>query len=82
MIIRNHFPIFLLPFQQKHQKKDRFLIGCFSAASNVTGIISDTHQVAALLHKYGALSFWDYATAGKNKFQNFNELKLMIRANV
>ncbi|XP_787676.3 uncharacterized protein LOC582639 [Strongylocentrotus purpuratus] len=49
---------------EKHQKKDRFLIGCFSAASNVTGIISDTHQVAALLHKYGALSFWDYATAG------------------
>ncbi|XP_041459673.1 uncharacterized protein LOC121411175 [Lytechinus variegatus] len=49
---------------ERYQKKNRFLIGCFSAASNVTGIISDTHQVAALLHKYGALSFWDYATAG------------------
>ncbi|XP_071497944.1 probable cysteine desulfurase [Diadema antillarum] len=47
-----------------HQKKGCLLIGCFSAASNVTGIISDTHAVAALLHKFGALSFWDYATAG------------------
>ncbi|XP_072020918.1 uncharacterized protein [Amphiura filiformis] len=49
---------------QYHQKKKRLLIGCFSAASNVTGILSDTHTVATLLHKYGALSFWDYATAG------------------
>ena len=40
------------------------ILGCFSAASNVTGIITDTKLVAALLHHYGALSFWDYATAG------------------
>jgi selenocysteine lyase/cysteine desulfurase len=39
-------------------------IGSFSAASNVTGILTDTDRVAALLHRYGALSFWDYATAG------------------
>ncbi|XP_038058386.1 uncharacterized protein LOC119729742 [Patiria miniata] len=39
------------------------ILGCFSAASNVTGIITDTKPVAALLHHYGALSFWDYATA-------------------
>ncbi len=39
-------------------------IGSFSAASNVTGIVSDTHAVAALLHRHGALSFWDYAAAG------------------
>ena len=50
---------------QVYQKKGRLLIGCFSAASNVTGIICNTDPVAALLHKYGALSFWDYATAGK-----------------
>ena len=36
----------------------------FSAASNVTGILTDTVAVAELCHKYGALSFWDYATAG------------------
>jgi selenocysteine lyase/cysteine desulfurase len=40
------------------------LIGSFSAASNVTGILSDTSRIAALLHRHGALSFWDYAAAG------------------
>ena len=40
------------------------LIGSFSAASNVTGIISDSAGVGRLLHEHGALSFWDYAAAG------------------
>jgi selenocysteine lyase/cysteine desulfurase len=45
--------------------RDRPLrIGSFSAASNVTGILSDTDRIAALLHRYGALSFRDYAAAG------------------
>src|SRR5262249_55540424 len=39
-------------------------IGSFSAASNVTGVVSDTHAISALLHCHGALSFWDYAAAG------------------
>jgi selenocysteine lyase/cysteine desulfurase len=39
-------------------------IGSFSAASNVTGIGTNTRAVAALLHKHGALSFWDFAAAG------------------
>ena len=39
-------------------------IGSFSAASNVTGILSDADSIAALLHAHGALSFWDYAAAG------------------
>ena len=38
-------------------------IGSFSAASNVTGIGSDTDAIARLLHAHGALSFWDYAAA-------------------
>ncbi|MDL2334781.1 MAG: aminotransferase class V-fold PLP-dependent enzyme [Chloroflexota bacterium] len=38
-------------------------IGSFSAASNVTGIVSDTHAIASLLHRHGALSFWDFAAA-------------------
>ncbi len=40
------------------------VIGSFSAASNVTGIVSDTHRVTRLLHRYGALAFWDFAAAG------------------
>jgi len=39
-------------------------IGSFSAASNVTGIGSKTIQISKLLHRYGALSFWDFAAAG------------------
>ena len=38
-------------------------IGSFSAASNVTGLKSDTNAISRLLHRYGALSFWDYAAA-------------------
>eukprot|EP01125_Pyxidicula_operculata_P013738 TRINITY_DN4559_c0_g2_i2.p1 TRINITY_DN4559_c0_g2~~TRINITY_DN4559_c0_g2_i2.p1 ORF type:complete len:860 (+),score=152.31 TRINITY_DN4559_c0_g2_i2:1444-4023(+) len=39
-------------------------IGCFSAASNVTGIITDVNKITILLHRYDAFAFWDYATAG------------------
>jgi len=38
-------------------------IGSFSAASNVTGIITDTRAVSSLLHEHGALAFWDFAAA-------------------
>lgn len=38
-------------------------IGSFSAGSNVTGVKSDVQAVTALLKKYGALAFWDYAAA-------------------
>jgi selenocysteine lyase/cysteine desulfurase len=38
-------------------------IGSFSAASNVTGILSDTRAISVLLHRHGALSFWDFAAA-------------------
>ena len=44
--------------------RDRPLkIGSFSAASNVTGILSDTFGITRLLHEHGALSFWDFAAA-------------------
>ncbi|MFC5369398.1 aminotransferase class V-fold PLP-dependent enzyme [Arcanobacterium bovis] len=36
-------------------------IGSFSAASNVSGILSDVHAIAELLHKHEALAFFDYA---------------------
>jgi selenocysteine lyase/cysteine desulfurase len=39
------------------------LIGSFSAASNVTGILTNACAIADLLHRHGALSFWDYAAA-------------------
>jgi selenocysteine lyase/cysteine desulfurase len=39
-------------------------IGSFSAASNVTGVLTDTAAVAAVLHRRGALAFFDFAAAG------------------
>ncbi|MGE0803242.1 MAG: aminotransferase class V-fold PLP-dependent enzyme [Lautropia sp.] len=39
----------------------RPLIGSFSAASNVTGALTDTRAIARLLHRYGALACFDYA---------------------
>jgi selenocysteine lyase/cysteine desulfurase len=38
-------------------------IASFSAASNVTGIVSDTDLVSQILHENGALAFWDFAAA-------------------
>ncbi len=44
--------------------RDRPLkIGSFSAASNVTGIVSTTSALSVLLHRHGALAFWDFAAA-------------------
>jgi selenocysteine lyase/cysteine desulfurase len=39
------------------------VIGSFSAASNVTGILTDVAAVARLCHRHGALAFFDYAAA-------------------
>lgn len=39
-------------------------IGAFSAASNVTGIVTDVDAVSIVLHRHGALACWDYAAAG------------------
>jgi selenocysteine lyase/cysteine desulfurase len=47
---------------QKPCYHNRFKMGTFSAASNVTGKVSNVNQIAAILHKHGALAFFDYAT--------------------
>jgi selenocysteine lyase/cysteine desulfurase len=47
---------------ERHAERP-LMIGSFSAASNVTGILSDTHGIAEVLHRHGALSFWDFAAA-------------------
>jgi selenocysteine lyase/cysteine desulfurase len=38
-------------------------VGSFSAASNVTGIVTDVDAVAIALHRHGALACFDYAAA-------------------
>jgi selenocysteine lyase/cysteine desulfurase len=51
--------------QELERHDDRPLkIGTFSAASNVTGIVTDVDAVSIVLHRHGALACWDYAAAG------------------
>lgn len=46
------------------RKGQGLLVGAFSAASNVSGIITDVDAVTKLLKTHGALAFWDYAGGG------------------
>jgi len=39
-------------------------IGSFSAASNVTGVLTDVGTVAEILHRHGAYACFDFAAAG------------------
>ncbi|XP_043266503.1 uncharacterized protein [Venturia canescens] len=39
------------------------LVGCFSAASCITGVLADDVATTLLLHQHGALSVWDYTSA-------------------
>ena len=47
-------------------------IGSFSAASNVTGIVTDAHGISDLLHRHGALAFWDLAASAPYVDIEFN----------
>ncbi|MDH3300712.1 MAG: aminotransferase class V-fold PLP-dependent enzyme [Acidimicrobiia bacterium] len=58
-----HIDLAHLEAELAHHKDRPLLIGSFSAASNVTGIITDCDAVSALLHRYGAYAFWDFAAA-------------------
>lgn len=43
--------------------QDRPRIGAFSAASNVTGMLTPVHEIAGMLHQHGALACFDYAAS-------------------
>jgi selenocysteine lyase/cysteine desulfurase len=48
---------------QEPEYQGRMRIGSFSAASNVTGMLTPVHEIAALLHAHGALACFDYAAS-------------------
>jgi selenocysteine lyase/cysteine desulfurase len=65
--------------EQLRAHADRPLkIGSFSAASNVTGIISDVRGLSALLHEHGALAFWDYAAAAPYVAMSMEGIDAMV----
>jgi selenocysteine lyase/cysteine desulfurase len=47
----------------KLYSKERRLIGSFTACSNVTGVRTPIHEMAALMHKYNGKIFVDYAAS-------------------
>lgn len=46
---------------QAPEYQGRCRIGSFSAASNVSGMLTPVHEIATLLHKYDAIACFDYA---------------------
>src|SRR5438874_9403928 len=58
-----HVDLEHLEEELKNYRERPLKIGSFSAASNVTGIITDWRAISILLHRHGALSFWDFAAA-------------------
>ena len=53
--------------------KDRFKIGSFSAASNVTGTIAQTYEIAKILHKNNAIACFDFAASAPYVEINMNK---------
>ncbi|MFP5487805.1 MAG: aminotransferase class V-fold PLP-dependent enzyme, partial [Acidimicrobiia bacterium] len=58
-----HVDLTLLAAELERYADRPLKIGSFSAASNVTGIVTDTAAVSSLLHRHGAIACWDYAAA-------------------
>ncbi|KAH9490192.1 hypothetical protein Btru_043916 [Bulinus truncatus] len=59
----NILPWIEIKAKEIQDSPNRLVIGSFSAASNVTGILTDTVAVCKIMHKYGGLAFFDYACA-------------------
>ncbi|OMO56267.1 Aminotransferase, class V/Cysteine desulfurase [Corchorus olitorius] len=49
---------------ESYKYANRPLLGSFSACSNVTGIETDTREIAKLLHEYGGFVCFDFAASG------------------
>jgi selenocysteine lyase/cysteine desulfurase len=58
-----HVDLALLAAELERYADRPLKIGSFSAASNVTGIVTDTAAVSSLLHRHGAIACWDFAAA-------------------
>ncbi|WP_417667871.1 aminotransferase class V-fold PLP-dependent enzyme [Roseibium sp.] len=54
----------LLEIILKNTRDRPFVVGSFSAASNVTGVLTDVTAVTGLMQRYGARIIWDYAGGG------------------
>jgi selenocysteine lyase/cysteine desulfurase len=56
----------------KHYGNRPLRVGVFSAASTLTGLLTNVDAVTALLHRYGALSLWNYSSAAPHIDMDLN----------
>jgi len=68
----------LLKLPQYNANSNRLRIGAFSAVSNVTGLIADVDRIAIILHRYGALAFFDYASGAPYLKMDMNPNPVMF----
>ncbi|KAJ7542114.1 hypothetical protein O6H91_10G090400 [Diphasiastrum complanatum] len=54
----------LKEYLEDHQYSKRPKLGSFSACSNVTGILTDTREIAKLMHEHGGFVCFDFASCG------------------
>jgi len=59
----------------------RLRIGAFSSVSNVTGLIANVDKLAIILHKYGALAFFDYASGAPYLKMDMNPNPIQFSSN-
>ena len=52
-----------LKIELEKYKDRKFKIGAFSAASNITGILTPYHALAKLMHEYGGIAIIDFAAS-------------------
>jgi len=48
----------------KEKYKNKRKIGSFSAASNVSGVLSPVYDIAKIMHEHNGLAFFDFAACG------------------
>ena len=65
LIDLNHLEDALKKYKDRKRK-----IGSFTACSNVTGIRTPYHEMAALMHRYGGYAFIDFAASAP--YDNIN----------
>ncbi len=53
--------------------ENRYKIGSFSAASNVTGTISPIYDISGIMHKHNAIALFDYAASAPYVEINMNK---------
>ena len=66
----------LLLYLQFYSGSGRQLIGSLNAASNISGVLTDTLSFSSLLHKWGALALWDFASAAPYVKMDMNPVGL------